>query len=103
MGDKCTLADIAFIKCNEYATRYLLGSDFDFATEFPHAARWHKALMARRAVSWVFKYKLEQDCGRERQHVTGETHSSYEARAKGLQRNAILAQAAAMPQMVGVV
>ncbi|KIM32992.1 hypothetical protein M408DRAFT_190392 [Serendipita vermifera MAFF 305830] len=102
VGGKCTLADISFIKCNEYAVRYLLGSEFDFAKEFPHAARWHNALMTRPAVAWVFKYKAEQDCGRERQHVTGETHSSFEARAKGLQKNAILAQAASVPQMVEV-
>jgi glutathione S-transferase len=96
VGDKCTLADISFIKCNEYAVRYLLGLDFNFAKEFPHAARWHAALMSRPAVAWVFKFKAEQDCGRERQHVTGETHSSFAARAQGLARNAIVAQAAAV-------
>ena len=49
--------------------------------------------MARPAVARVFKFAAEQDCGRERQHMTGETHSSFAARAKGLQKNAILAQA----------
>lgn len=90
VGDKCTLADISFIKCNEYAVRYLLRDDFDFKTEFPHAYRWHRSLMSRPAVKWVFHYKEHQDCGRERQHVTGETHSSFADRAKGIARNAVV-------------
>lgn len=59
--------------------------------------------MTRPAVAWVFKYKAEQDCGRERQHVTGETHSSFAARAKGLQRNGIIAQMATVPPAIEVV
>ena len=56
--------------------------------------------MARPAVARVFKFAAEQDCGRERQHVTGETHSSFAARATGLQKTAILAQAAAVPMVI---
>lgn len=91
VGDKCTLADLAFIKCNDYTTRHLLGEDFDFAKEFPNAAKWHAALMARPAVARVFDFKAKQDCGRERQHVTGETHSSFAVRATGYARKAIAA------------
>ncbi|CAG7848106.1 Glutathione S-transferase 2; AltName: Full=GST-II [Serendipita indica DSM 11827] len=80
VGGKITIADIAFIKCNEYATKHLLGATFDFAAEFPHAARWHGRMMARPCVREVFKYKAEQDCGRERQHVTGETVSAFAQR-----------------------
>jgi len=93
VGDKCTLADMAFINCNEYATRNLLGDSFDFAKEFPNTARWHKTLMARPIVAALFKFKAVQDYGRERQHVTGETHSSFAKRAQGSARRAIKAQA----------
>ncbi|KAG9054148.1 hypothetical protein FS842_006080 [Serendipita sp. 407] len=66
VGNKCTLADIAFVKCNEYATRDLLGDQFNFREEFPHVYRWHRTLMARPAVAWVFKYKAKQDCESKR-------------------------------------
>jgi glutathione S-transferase len=102
VGGKCTLADLSFIKYNDYATRYLLGSGFDFAKEFPNAARWHNTLIARPAVARVFKFHAELDSGRERQHVTGETHSSFAARAKGLHKNAIIAQAAIAPMAIEV-
>lgn len=93
VGGKYTLADLSFIKCNEYAVKNLLGDGFNFAKEYPRVAKWHKKMMARPAVSWVFEFKAAQDCGRERQHVTGETHSSFSARAEGLARYAIKAQA----------
>lgn len=89
VGDKCTIADLAFVKCNEYATRYLLRDGFDFQVEFPNAYRWHQSLMSRPSVKWVFHYKATQDCGRERQHVTGEAHSSFAARATGIAIHAI--------------
>ena len=80
VGNKITIADIAFIKYNEYATRHLLGNSFDFAAEFPYAAHWHNRMMARPCVREVFTYKSTQDCGRERQHVTGETVSAFAKR-----------------------
>jgi glutathione S-transferase len=49
-------------------------------------------LMSRTAVKWVFNFKENQDCGRERQHVTGETHSSFAARAEGIAKNALAAK-----------
>lgn len=45
--------------------------------------------MARPAIKWVFYYKEVQNLGRERQHVTGETYSSFAARAKGLVKYAV--------------
>ena len=100
MGGKYTLADISFIKWNWYAVSYLLGSEFDFAKEFPHAARWHKTMMTRPAVARAFRFMVERDCGRERQHVTGETLSSFAANAKGLQKNGIIAQTPAIPKEI---
>jgi glutathione S-transferase len=52
--------------------------------------------MARPAVAWVFDYKSKQNCGRERQHVTGETHSNFAARAGEVVHKAVTVQNAAV-------
>jgi len=94
VGNKCTIADLAFIKYNDYAIRNLLPSDFNVAREFPHFAAWHNKLMSRPSVQYVFKHMDELEVGRERQHVTGMTHSEFARTATGVARRGIAAQAA---------
>ncbi|KAG8801328.1 Glutathione S-transferase 2, partial [Serendipita sp. 399] len=94
VGNKCTIADLSFIKYNDYAINHLLPTDFNVAREFPHLAAWHAKLMARPAVQYAFKHMSELDVGRERQHVTGTTHSEFTRTATGIARRGIAAQAA---------
>ncbi|PVF98170.1 hypothetical protein CPB86DRAFT_814900, partial [Serendipita vermifera] len=94
VGNKCTIADLSFIKYNEYAIRHLLPTNFNLEREFPHLANWHARLMARPTVKAAFKYMDELDVGRERQHVTGITHSEFARTATGIARRGIAAQAA---------
>jgi glutathione S-transferase len=94
VGNKCTIADLAFIKYNDYAIRHLLPTDFNVGREFPHFAAWHAKLMDRPAVKYAFKHMDELDVGRERQHVTGTTHSEFACNATGVARRGIAAQAA---------
>ena len=54
-----TLADLSFVKYNDYAIENLLGQDFDFEKSYPHAARWHKKLLERPSVVAIYKYKAE--------------------------------------------
>ncbi|PVF96255.1 glutathione S-transferase [Serendipita vermifera] len=94
VGNKCTIADLAFIKYNEYAIRHLMPTDFNVEREFPHLANWHARLMARPTAQAASKYMDELDVGRERQHVTGMTHSEFARTATGIARRGIAAQAA---------
>lgn len=94
VGNKCTIADLAFVKYNEYAIRYMLPSNFDATREFPHFAAWHSKLLARPSVQRAMKFTEELDVGRERQHVTGMTHSEFARTAVGIARRAIDAEEA---------
>jgi glutathione S-transferase len=94
VGNKCTIADLAFIKYNDYAIHHLLPTDFNVEKEFPHLAAWHGKLMSRPAVQYAFKHMDELDVGRERQHVNGMTHSEFARTATGVARRGIAAQAA---------
>lgn len=55
VGDKPTIADLSFVRYNDYAVKELLGADFDFAGRFPKTAAWHHRLMERPAVAKVNK------------------------------------------------
>jgi len=59
IGNKPTIADLSFVRYNEYAVTELLGDDFDFAARFPKTAAWHKKLMERPAVAKVNKHLAE--------------------------------------------
>ena len=59
VGNKPTIADLSFVRYNEYAVRELLGDDFDFAARFPKTAAWHQKLMERPAVVKVNKHLAE--------------------------------------------
>ena len=54
-----TIADLSFVKYNDYAIQNLLEPDFDFAKEFPHAARWHRRLLERPSVMAIYEYRKE--------------------------------------------
>jgi glutathione S-transferase len=60
VGDKCTIADLSFIKYTDYAVTKLLGPDFDFAAEYPNAYKWHTRMLERPAIKTVFKNKDER-------------------------------------------
>jgi len=60
VGDKCTIADLSFIKYTDYAVAKLLGPDFDFAAEFPNTYKWHTRMLERPAIKTVFKNKDER-------------------------------------------
>jgi glutathione S-transferase len=94
VGGKYTIADLAFVKYNDYAIHHLLPTDFNVEKEFPHLAAWHARIMSRPAVQYTFKHMAEMDVGRERQHVTGVTHSTFARNATGVARRGIAAQAA---------
>jgi glutathione S-transferase len=93
-GGKCTIADLSFIKYNDYAIRHLLPGNFNLEKEFPHLARWHNKLLARPAVQKTMRHMEEMDVGRERQHVTGTAHSTFARTSTGIARRGIAAQAA---------
>ncbi|KAG8819121.1 Glutathione S-transferase 2 [Serendipita sp. 401] len=102
VGNKCTIADLAFIKYNDYAIHHLLPTNFNVEREFPHLAAWHAKLMARPAVQYAINHMLELDVGRERQHVNGVTHSEFARTATGIARRGIAAQAAKDEILVNV-
>ncbi|KAJ3522270.1 hypothetical protein NM688_g8898 [Phlebia brevispora] len=49
LGDKCTVADLAFVMWNELAIKGYVNdyNNFDFPRDFPAVHRWHHELLAR--------------------------------------------------------
>lgn len=56
VGDKCTMADLAFFPWN-HVLAWLLDGELDLDREFPRTARWHMRLIERESVKKVLQFK----------------------------------------------
>jgi len=57
VGDKCTIADLAFIPWEKLVPTILAGQDVDLEKEYPNYSAWLKLLNERPAVKKVFEIR----------------------------------------------
>jgi len=57
VGNKCTIADLSFIRYNELAATELLEPGFDLSKEFPKVDAWQQKMKERDSVVKVYEYK----------------------------------------------
>lgn len=59
VGDKCTIADLAFVTWNVYGSGPLLPQGTDFKASFPHVSEWQDRMMALDYVKEAYADKEE--------------------------------------------